>query len=106
MNAVEQDGDPRPAGPLPLSYASPADPLHPDLLAPDPEVNEFAIASLVCGLFACVPFIPGGMALMFGFAALRRSRGARPADIALALIGTTLGAISLAAWLLYLTGDW
>ena len=83
--------------PLPLDYATrtPGEP-H------DPEDHDLAVASLFCGLIICAPVISGLMSVIFGVAVLRRASRLRRLDLALASLGTAVGAVQTSLWILFL----
>lgn len=68
--------------------------------APAARGNGFAVASLVCGLIFCVPFITGGLAVLFGFLGLKRSKETNTGS-SMSIVGLVLGAVNVIVWALF-----
>ena len=60
--------------------------------------NGPAIASLVCGLLGCVPFLTGLAAVILGIIGLRKTRDPRVSGRGMAIAGLVLGALSFGGW--------
>lgn len=102
---------------LPPSHPShPPDQLRPEdfappLGAPRPEqaqrvqpgslINGWAIASLASGLLGCVPYVPGGVAIVTGIVGLKKTTDPRYTGRGLAIGGIVLGGLSLVFWLFF-----
>ena len=61
---------------------------------PAPQSNGFALASLILGIFFCIP-ICGILALVFGIIGLFRSREIGGSGRKMSITGITLGSISV-----------
>jgi len=71
-------------------------------MAPAPQrTNGAAIASLVCGIMGCVPWLTGLAAVILGIVGLRKTRDPRVGGKGMAIAGLILGGISIVAWTLY-----
>jgi hypothetical protein len=83
---------PPPTGTSPLGYgAAPA----------AKRKNGAAIASLVCGIVGCVPFITSLLAVVLGIVGLRKARDPNVGGKTLAIVGVVLGLIGIAGWGLF-----
>lgn len=60
--------------------------------------NGAAVASLVCGLALCIPFITGLAAAVLGIFGIRKSSDPRYGGRGMAIAGLLLGILSLAGW--------
>ncbi len=81
-----------------------SDPMNPYRgYSPPPSVyrptSGLAIASFVCGLVVCVPFITSTLAVVFGIAGLRATRNPYVGGRNWAISGTILGVMGLGLWL-------
>ena len=86
---------PQPPSPQSMPPAA-ADP------APVPsKTNAAAVASLVCGLLACVPFLTGLAAIVLGVLGIKKARDPRAGGKGLAVAGLILGVLSLGGWTLF-----
>ena len=65
------------------------------------QTNGWAIASLVCGIVGCVPFLTGLLAVIFGIIGLRKTRDPRVGGKGLAIAGLVLGIVSILLWALF-----
>lgn len=65
------------------------------------KANGLAIASLVCGVVGCIPFLTSLIALVLGWVGLRKARNPDVGGKGLALAGMILGLIGLAGWTLF-----
>ena len=71
-------------------------------MAPAPQrTTGAAIASLVCGIMGCVPWLTGVAAVILGIVGLRKTRDPQVGGKGMAIAGLILGGISIVAWTLY-----
>lgn len=77
--------------------ASPA-PLTPPPTPPDRRGNGAAAASLVFGIFGCVPEVAGLLAILLGVIGLRRARQPNVGGKGVAAAGLALGIVSVVLW--------
>ena len=61
--------------------------------------SGMSIASLVCGLILCVPFISGILAGIFGILALRDVRSRNAGGKGMAVAGLILGGVNIVVWI-------
>lgn len=95
--AAEDDGGGVAERPAVLPYASAV------TLPYDSEDHDLAVSSLLCGLFACAPFLTGILSLCFGVAVLRHARRLRGLDLTLAVLGVAAGGLNLAFWIAFVS---
>ena len=71
--------------------------------APPAKNNLSALFSLIFGLFQCIPFLMGLLAIILGFVGLRRARDPQVAGggRGLAVVGIILGFIGLIGWTIF-----
>ena len=62
------------------------------------QTNGPAVASLVLGIFGCIPFLTGLLAVVLGIIGIRKSRDPSVGGNAMALTGMSLGAVSVLGW--------
>src|SRR5688572_29756328 len=75
--------------------------------APAPrKTNGAAVASLVCGLVACVPFLTGLAAIVLGILGIKKAKDPQVGGKGLAIAGLILGILSLGGWTLFGGGIW
>ena len=73
--------------------------------APAPKrTNGAAIASLVCGLVSCIPFVTGLAAIVLGIFGIKKAKDPQVGGKGMALAGLILGLVSLAVWALFVGG--
>src|SRR5882724_10195564 len=71
-------------------------------MTPGPQrTNGAAIASLVCGVMGCIPWLTGLAAVILGIVGLRKTRDPQVGGKGMAIAGLILGGISILAWTLY-----
>ena len=63
-----------------------------------PRTSVSSIASLVCGLLACIPFATGLAAVVLGIVGIRKTRDPMASGRGMAIVGLILGVLSLAGW--------
>lgn len=63
------------------------------------QTSGLAIASLVCGLVFCVPMITSTLAVVFGFAGIRKTRDPYVGGRGMAISGLILGLVGIGFWL-------
>ena len=80
---------PAPNFPPPQGYAGYAH-------APAQRANGLAIASLVCGIVGCVPFVTSLAALVLGIVSVRKAREPGFGGKSIAIVGLTLGIVGVA----------
>jgi len=71
---------------------------------PVQQTSGWSIASLICGLLMCVPFVAGLLAVVFGILGIRRARDPQVGGKGLAIAGLILGLISIILWALFGAG--
>jgi hypothetical protein len=72
---------------------------------PPKKGNGMAVASLVCGILGCIPFITGLLAILFGVLGIKKSKQTGTGS-AMAIVGLILGLISIGGWGLFGGGLW
>lgn len=83
-----------PAQPPPPGYGQvPMDPYMPQRRS-----NGWAIASLICGIVGCVPFVTSLCATIFGIVGIRKSSDPQVGGRGIAIAGLILGIIGLIGW--------
>jgi len=94
---------PPPAYPPQYPPMPPAGPRGPYDPPPPARNNLSALFSLIFGLFQCIPFLMGLLAIILGFMGLRRARNPQVAGggRGLAIIGIILGFIGLIGWTIF-----
>jgi len=71
-------------------------------MPPAPQrTNGAAIASLVCGILGCIPWLTGLAAVILGIVGLRKTKDPQVGGKGMAIAGLILGGISIVAWTLY-----
>ncbi len=68
---------------------------------PRPRTSGTAIASLVCGLLGCIPFLTGLAAVVLGIFGIRSTRDPLVTGRGMAIAGLILGALGLVGWTLW-----
>jgi hypothetical protein len=68
---------------------------------PSPRTSGAAIASLVCGLFGCIPFVTGLAALILGIVGIKRTKDPMVTGRGMAIAGLVLGGLSIAGWAIF-----
>jgi hypothetical protein len=63
--------------------------------------NGAAVASLVCGILGCVPFITSLLAVILGIVGIRKAKDPQVGGSGLAITGLILGLLGLAGWGLF-----
>ncbi len=63
-----------------------------------PRTSVSAIASLVCGLLVCIPFVTGLAAIILGFVGIKKTSNPQVTGKGLAIAGLILGVLSLGGW--------
>jgi hypothetical protein len=63
-----------------------------------PRRSGAAVASLVCGLLLCIPFVTGLLAMITGLVGLKTARQPGRTGAGLATFGLLLGVLNLVAW--------
>ncbi len=88
-----------PIAPAVTDGAPPNSPEHPFLEGHEPQrvTKPAAVASLVCSLVVCIPFVTQALALGFGIFALVRKRKENE-RVTAAWIGIVLGTLALIGW--------
>jgi len=66
-----------------------------------PGTSATAIASLVCGLLGCVPFLTGLAALVLGVVGIKKTKEPMVTGRGMAVAGLILGCLSLVGWSLF-----
>jgi hypothetical protein len=81
----------------------PAGPRGPYDPPPPAKNNMAALFSLICGLFQCIPFLMGLLAVILGFMGLKRARNPQVAGggRGLAVVGIILGFLGLLGWTVF-----
>jgi hypothetical protein len=70
--------------------------------APAPQkTNGPAVASLVCGILGCVPFITSLAAIVLGIVGIKKTKDPRVGGKGLAIAGLILGVLGLGMWGLF-----
>ena len=67
-------------------------------MPPEKQTSGSAVASLICGILGCVPFITGLLAVILGIIGMRRTRDPKYTGRGMAVAGLVLGIISLLFW--------
>lgn len=83
---------PPPITPPPLAYG---------LYPPQQRTNGPAIASLVCGIVGCIPFLTSLAAIILGVIGLRKARSPDVGGKSLAIVGLVLGIVGMVGWGLF-----
>src|SRR5215813_5339276 len=65
---------------------------------PQKQTNGLAIGSLVFGILGCVPVVTSLLAVILGFAGLRKARDPRYGGKGVAIAGLLLGLLGLVGW--------
>jgi hypothetical protein len=63
-----------------------------------PRSNGWALASLICGIFGCVPLITSLCAVIFGIAGVRKANEPHTGGKGMAIAGLILGILGLVGW--------
>ena len=63
--------------------------------------NGWGIASLICGILGCVPFLTGALAVIFGIVGIRKARDPQVGGKGLSIAGLVLGIVSIILWALF-----
>jgi hypothetical protein len=91
-----------------MTQFSPPPPQYPPNLpgqaygAPSPQkTNGPAIASLVCGIIGCVPFITSLAAVVLGIVGIKKTKNPQVGGKGLAIAGLILGLVGIAGWSLF-----
>jgi hypothetical protein len=63
-----------------------------------PRGNGMAVASLVCGLLFCIPFLPSLLAVVFGIVGITKTRDPRVSGKGMAIAGLVIGVLGLGVW--------
>ena len=92
---------PPPAYPPPPAMGYPGEPGMPPA---GRQTSGWSIASLVCGILGCVPFVTGALAVIFGVVGVRAARDPGVGGKGLAIAGIVLGAVSIVLWALFGAG--
>ncbi|MGN6367110.1 MAG: DUF4190 domain-containing protein [Phycisphaerae bacterium] len=61
-------------------------------------LSKSSLASLICGILGCIPFVTGALALVLGIVGIVRTGRPEKSGRWMAVTGLILGVISLAAW--------
>ena len=70
--------------------------------APAPRrTNGAAVASLVCGLIFCIPFVTGLAAIVLGIFGIKKAKDPMVGGKGLAIAGLILGVLSVGIWTLF-----
>jgi Domain of unknown function (DUF4190) len=69
---------------------------------PSPRTSAAAIASLVCGLLGCVPFVTGLAALILGIVGIKKTKDKMVTGRGMAITGLVLGGLSIAGWTIFM----
>jgi hypothetical protein len=64
----------------------------------EPKTSGAAIASLVCGILGCIPFVPGLVAFILGIVGIKKTGSPAVKGRGMAIAGTILGFLSVAGW--------
>lgn len=67
-------------------------------VSPTPRTSGFAVASLICGILACIPFLTSLLAVVFGLIGLKQTRQRGINGRAMAVVGLILGFVGLVGW--------
>ena len=67
-------------------------------MPPQRQTSGSAVASLICGILGCVPFITGLLAVILGIMGMRTTRDPKYTGRGMAIAGIILGIISLLFW--------
>jgi hypothetical protein len=98
-----------PTTPPPPGYAPPPAGVQPEYtnLPPGKRSNGWAIASLICGILGCVPFLTGALAVIFGILGIRKSNDPQVnSGKGLSIAGLVLGVVSILGWAFFGAGIW
>ena len=95
-----------PPTPPPPGYPPPPGMGHPDQLGMPmgKRSNGWSIASLICGILGCVPFLTGALAVIFGIIGIRKARDPQVGGKGLSIAGLVLGIVSIVLWALFGAG--
>ena len=75
--------------------------------APAPRrTNGAAVASLVCGILGCIPFVTGLAAIVLGIFGIKKAKDPQVGGKGLAIAGLILGVLSVGIWTLFGGGIW
>jgi len=66
--------------------------------------NGWGIASLVCGILLCIPFLTGLLATVFGIVGIRKARDPQVGGKGLSIAGLVLGIVNILVWALFGAG--
>jgi hypothetical protein len=67
-------------------------------MQPQRKTSGAAVASLICGILGCVPFITGLLAVILGIVGLKATKDPRYTGRGMAIAGLVLGLLSLLLW--------
>ena len=70
-------------------------------MPPQTKTSGAALASLICGILGCVPFLTGLLAVLFGVIGIKATGSPRTTGRPMAVIGLILGLISLVVWAMF-----
>ena len=79
----------------------PTPPIPPNATPPARRANGPAIASLVCGILGCIPFLTGLAAIILGIVGIRKTRDPQVSGKGMAIAGLVLGLLSFGGWTLF-----
>jgi hypothetical protein len=94
-------GNPPPPGygaPPPGGYGGPPQQGYPGGVPQPQRSNGAAIASLICSLLGCIPFITSLLAILLGIIGIRNTKDPRVGGKGMAIAGLILGLLGLAVW--------
>lgn len=77
---------------------TPGQPMQPHMPAPVPQTNGWAIASLICGIIGCIPFLTSLLAILFGILGIKKSSQPMTGGKGLAIAGLVLGILGVLGW--------
>jgi hypothetical protein len=72
--------------------------------ADDPDDYDRAVASLLCGMMVCAPFVTGILSPLFALTVLRHWRRMRTPALVIGVLGAVLGVLNLAFWTAAMAG--
>jgi hypothetical protein len=67
-------------------------------LSPPTRTNGFAIASLICGILGCIPFVSGILAVIFGILGIKKTNQPGYGLKWMAVVGIILGLLGIVGW--------
>ncbi len=69
-------------------------------------LSKSAVASFICGLLGCIPFVTGLLAILLGLIGFVRTGDPMKRGRWMAVVGIVLGILSIGGWTLFGGGAW